>query len=411
MIQNDFGQVTVAPERLGWEAHHDEGRFGGPEELLVDGVPVAQVDSFYIDDMTQDTVAVERVRAFRKLGAGVVQHEGVLPFGNPIQVGQTCRYAANHVRVTFDINWPRDAVVNRHFGVGSLFLPGRWTRYYSIPPCNHLAEGVAPAWHQIPATPPGSGMLGHWHRPPLALVFEREDGFRLEVGTGNDVWRWEHCLGFGPEAGSYKILHEGDGLRFVREPLMTCEPVQPEKRQYRMSWYLAWQRPGETAQRVPAGDVLDLANAAPAAIRTHEGGVFRLDPGQLGLPETCLRVTTPEAFIRGDTPTDPCWESNGTQKALRRLIRPLIALGAPGTLVVGPMVPEACWVPSHFDRKHARGLAHWDLCSLLDFAVWVRQRLGLEWTIIPDSAATNVSPAMAGLFGETGFAKDEDLLE
>jgi hypothetical protein len=68
-------------------------------------------------------------------------------------------------------------------------------------------------------------------------------------------------------------------------------------------------------------------------------------------------------------------------------------------------------VPSHFDRKHARGLAHWDLCSLLDFAVWVRQRLGLEWTIIPDSAATNVSPAMAGLFGETGFAKDEDLLE
>jgi hypothetical protein len=192
---------------------------------------------------------------------------------------------------------------------------------------------------------------------------------------------------------------------------MTCETVLPEKRQYRLNWYLAWQRPGDKAPKVPKGDVLDLAAASPADIRANEGGVFRLDPALVGVAEACLRQETSEAFIRGDAPTAPCWQSNGTQKALRKLVRPLIALDTPGTLVVGPLDPAACWVPNHFDRNQQRGLPHWDLCSILDFAVWARQGLGPEWTIVPDSAMAATLPSMAGLLGETGFGKDEDMGE
>ena len=411
MILNEFGQLTVAAEHLGWEAHHEEERFGGPEEIAVAGVPIVQGCGFYLDDMDQDTVAVSRTRAFRKSGAGVVFHEGVLPFGRPIHVAQTCRYAANHVRVTFDINWPRGATVQRHFGVGGLFLPGMWRRYYLVPPCTHLAEGVAPAWHEIPAEPPGSGMLGHWHRPPLALVFESDDGFRLEVGTGNDIWRWEYCMGFGPEAGSYKIMHEDGGLRIIREPLMSCEEVAPEKRQYRLNWYLAWQDPAQELPRLPAGPLVEVAAAAPAEIQANAGGIFRLDPSQMRLAASCCNQPTSEAYVRDDVAGAPCWQSNGTQKAARRIIRQLKGLGQPGTLVVGPLGPAACWVPSHIDRKHPRGLAHWDLCGLLDFAVWTRQQLGPDWTIIPDSPATATMPSLAGLFGNTGFSKGEDMGE
>ena len=407
MIDNDFGQMTIAPERLGWEAHHDEGRFGGPVEIVVDGEPLVHVGSFHIDDMDQDTVAVTRTRAFRKGGAGVVHHEGTLPFGEPIQVMQTCRYAANHVRITFDLNWPRTAVVHRHLGVGTLVLPGRWTRYYLVPACAHLAEEAKPAWHSIPAEAPGSGMVGHWHRPPLAIVFEREDGMRLEVGTGNDVWRWEHCFGFGPEAGSYKIMQQPEGLHVIREPLMTCEEVIPEKRQYRLTWHLAWQRPGDVSV-VPTAPALALGSASPAEVRANQGGCFRLDPAQLGLDGACCRQETPDAYVRNDPPGAPCWTSNGTQKAARRLIRSLANLDEPGTLIVGPFTPGPCWVPSHCDRKKPSGLAHWDLPGLLDFAVWTRQQLGPAWTIVPDSSFASLLPSVAGLFGETGFAKGED---
>ncbi len=406
MIANDFGQVTLAPERLGWEAHHDEGRFGGPGELLVDGLPLVQVESFQLDDMDSATVSVSRTQGFRKSGAALVRHEGLLPFGETIQVAQTCRYAANHVRITFDLNWPRATVVRRHFGVGGLFLPGVWKRYYLLPACAHLGEGARPGWHPIPAEPAGSGMAGHWHRPPLALVFEREDGMRLEVGTGADVWRWEQCLGCGPEAGSYKIMQEPDGLRVLREPLMTCEEFMPEKRQYRLTWHLAWQRPGRLPA-LPTETALDLAAARPADLRANQGGCFRLDPARLGLPETCLRQETHEAFLRNDPPGSPCWFSNGTQKAARKLIRSLANLPEPGTLVVGPLAPAPCWVPGHCDRKGPRGIAHWDLDPLLDFAVWTRQQLGPAWTILPDSPLAAVLPSVAGLFGETGFAKGE----
>lgn len=406
MIENDFGQVSVAPDRLGWEAHHGESRFGGPDELLVDGSLLAQVESFHIDDMDTATVAVDRTQGFRKGGAAVVRHEGALPFGEPIQVGQTCRYAANHVRITFDLNWPRATVVRRHLGVGGLFLPGVWKRYYLIPACAHLAEGARPGWHPVPAEPAGSGMAGHWHRPPLALVFEREDGLRLEVGTGNDVWRWEHCFGCGPETGNYKIMQEADGLRLLREPLMTCEEFTPEKRQYRLTWHLAWQTPGNLPS-LPTEPALDLATASPAEVRARTGGCFRLDPARLALAHSCLRQETPEAYLRNDPPGHPCWVSNGTQKAARKLIRSLANLPEPGTLVVGPLVPAPCWVPGHCDRKGPRALPHWDLGALLDFAVWTRQQLGPAWTILPDSPLAAVLPSVAGLFGETGFAKGE----
>lgn len=398
MIHSESNKTVIEHPDFAWQARHDSDRFGGPREIRVGGDCIVRDVDFYVDDFTCDMAVLENFKAFRKGGTAVVTASGHFPFGGQLGFTQTCRYAANHVRVSLDVNWRPGCGVRRHFGVGSLFLPGRWLRYFCLPPCQHLAEGKSAEWHTIPEAVPGSGMIGHWHRPPLALVFEREDGTRVEVGTGSDIWRWERNLGFGPEAASYKIMLEADGLRFLREPLMTCEEVFPEKGQYRFTWYMAWGHPG-----IFSGSPDDSAGHSEDVSRRQ----VRLDLLGLDIPGHCRRLTQPVAD--GEfREQPPCWSANPVQKAARRMIRKLAGSEESGDLILEGLNPGPCWDAVHVGRGPRRFLPHWDMDSLLDFAVWTRQVLGHDWRIqarCPDGLPL---PSVQGLFACNGFGSEQD---
>jgi len=289
-----------------------------------------------------------------------------------------------------DIQWPRDTVVRRHFGIGGLVLPGEWKRFFCIPPAMHLGDGMAARWEAVPAAPAvGEVMIGHWHRPPLALVFERSDGTAVEVGTGSDLWRWEHALGAGSEAGSYKVMLRGDGIRLVREPLMCCSAHTPEARPYRFSWYMAWR--GSKGQRKKTGmpkaerrlfaltangELLGGDEAAPGFPVGRAGECVVMDAGGCVWPQEWCRAASIADFIRGKRSDVPCWHAGGVQKAARRAIRHLRAGSAEGWLLLHGVSPGVCWGPQHLGRSSENGLAHWDINALLDFAVWARRQLG-----------------------------------
>lgn len=364
----------------------------------------------------------------RKGGAAVVETGGYFPFGGQIRIEHQAVFAANHARFRMDIAWPARTEIRRHLETGSLFLPGPWTRFFCIPPAQHLVEGKAPAWTAVPAAPKTGDaaaatlMIAHWHRPPLVLLFERPDGTRLELGTGSDLWRWEQALGAGPESGSYKLLLEADGIRFVREAAMCCTPFQPEARDYRLTWYAAWSERGAFAAENGTGKAPDGKPGEPPPALLAPDGSFdadvaagaaeiTLDFTRLRLQPHWCRCASPADYALGQRGA-PCWEEGGVQKAVRSVIRKLAAARPQGgRLRMRGVLPGICRDPAHLGKKSGgRELPHWDINSILDFAEWTRRQLGPAWEIIPDRALPapwNELPSLAGLFTPSGFEAPE----
>ena len=417
MIGHTAKQITIAHPDGMWEAVHSTERFGGPHTISVNGDVLLEAPRFHIDDIGDESAIVLKQRAFRKAGTAMATSTGYLPFGSETKFFQSCRYAANHVRITFDLRWRRNTAIRRHLGLGSLFLPGKWKRYFCLPPSLHLSEGAKPKWQDISDADDAPAMIGHWHRPPLALVFERADGTAVEIGTGYDLWRWEQCLGLGPENGSYKILREENGLRLVREPVMCCEEFTPLPRDYRFTWYAAWRsaKAQETSPLPPANPLqfdlrrgLTPGGLAETVAHKSEPPVFSLDLNDIAWPAKFRRAGTAAAYIRGENEAQPCWKSPGMQKGLRHAIRQLAGLSTEGTLQLRGVNPGLCWDSTHLGYKNPDGVAHWDINSVLDFAVWTRQQLGLGWQIQTETGALAELPSMTGLFGQNGFESPKE---
>lgn len=96
------------------------------------------------------------------------------------------------------------------------------------------------------------------------------------------------------------------------------------------------------------------------------------------------------------------------QKAARRIIRRIAALGPEGDLRIRGLIPGPCWDATHLDKAGPGPRLHWDMSAILDFAEWTRQQLGPDWRIAADPEIWGEHPAMAGLFRENGFRNDED---
>lgn len=402
--------ILVAHPSAGWQARHDRELFGGPEEISLQGQPLLRECRFRLDDLDNASAIVDMQRQFHKGGAAVVLSEGYFPYGGEIKFRQECRYAQNHLRVIFDLRWLRGTVVKRHFGLGSLRLPGKFRRYFCLPPAQHQAEGKAAYWQEIPAFAGGAPlMVGHWHRPPPAVVFEREDGLFVEIGTGSDLWRWEECLGAGPENGSYKIFLEADGLRFDREPLMCCGEFEPVSRPYRYTWYAAWGRQLPQPE-APQGEPIRCAKGSLEAEFSIPSGArpaFTLDASAIAWPASACQAPSSLALASGRRPV-PCLESSLVQKVLRRPIRRLREL-PDGILVLKGLNPGCCWDAGHMEKNHRPFVSHWDINGLHEYLVWIRQQLGPAWEIRLDGAGLPPLPSLASPCLQNGFGTEERL--
>ena len=175
--------ILACPRGRRWECAFDIRRGAALASLHVDGMERARTSSFYVDDFADSAGIPGRAREFRKTGAAVVGGTTVLPVGAEVALTRTWRLAANHIRLAEDLKWPRGAVVKRHLGLEGLTLPGEWTSVRCVPPLQHWIEGADIFERDIPVFEGEPTMIGHWHRPPLALVFRAADGFELEIGT------------------------------------------------------------------------------------------------------------------------------------------------------------------------------------------------------------------------------------
>ena len=90
-----------------------------------------------------------------------------------------------------------------------------------------------------------------------------------------------------------------------------------------------------------------------------------------------------------------------------RIVRKLAGTVPPeSTLVFRGIDPGICVDPGHWEKTARNGLPHGDAAGILDFAVWTRQKLGPEYSILCDTESE--LPSMRGLFGPNGFGVQPD---
>ena len=377
--------MKIISEKLGWSALHTLGKGGGPRCIFLGETPLVTGHVCRIDGIEDCTVPARRFHLFHKAGGTIF--EGGCLFPNGVSLEQTCRYFGNAVRLTYDVNWPKETWPKAPVELGSFSLPGRWTRMLV------LERNASPAaWRDIK---PGDSFS--WETLPLSAVFMNEAGVKLETSLGFDLWRWDAALGMKQTvSASVEVTDEGVRFRRFIAPAGS-EELFPERREYRFSAILAWSTPEMEKSDAPAdavplpfcdkSDGVNLRELGPLP----ESPVLLLDAGKLCLPEKGRRLDA------SGSRTGLCLEEGGTLTALKRVVRQVAALSEKGTLAIRGIMPAVCLDGAHCLKKGAH--PHWDLQALLTFVAWASNCLGDGWKlhIEYDEGPLKELPSLASL--------------
>ncbi len=382
MLDRDGAQIIITGRGRLWAAHYELNNLAGPRLLEHRGTPLLNSCCCCFNDQDDTVALAEAVRASRKGKAAIISGAGRLPSG--VGLSHTHRYAEGFARFVTDVKVPRATVLKTRVSIGSLELTGDFPAWRLLDENCRLTK-----WEELGETPLT------WPRHPPALILRRSDGLEVEIGLGNDLWRWASGLRPGTDnQGHYELRRSGAGVVFERSPSVAAVEFTPRPRSYRFSWYLAWSLDPETYPPAggsaleprwrPNGD-LDLG-ALRQTLKSEPGGILELDLARMAWPDSLRRQTSPH----------PCLASKNVRKRLRRIVRQLAAF-EPGEFPIRfrGLSPGLCDRASHLERRGQR--QHWDMAAILEFALWTRQCLGDDRLILNDAGDLDC-PSQQNLF-------------
>jgi hypothetical protein len=384
MRTRDDNQIEISGP--GWRAVHARRTVNGPQSLTVNDTEILRDCVCCVGGLADRAAVIDSIRDNRNSNADVVIVNGTLPFGNEIEFLHTYRYGDGFARIITDLTFRRGSTAAPSVDIGSLTLPGPWKSYRIATDVDN--ELRLSDWRTIEDVT--------WNQPPLAVILEHQSGVQLEIGTGNDLWRWQKGL-LTPQTntGCYALKTSGDDLEFSRSVTICSADTVPKPRVYRFSWYLAWQGlttttdlPTETVEPVFSDD--GSLDAAATGAQLTSGTYLALDLAAVTWPPTLCRARD------GRKSTRPCLASSAVMTRLRRIVRQLAGLEQQEfALVFRNLQPGLCDVGRHVDQK--KSTAHWDMSDLLAFSLWARGCLGPERRILVDCAGFDC-PSMNRLF-------------
>ncbi|MBR6057153.1 MAG: hypothetical protein IKP58_03180 [Victivallales bacterium] len=385
-------EIKVIHPTGGWEVVHHADCCGGPLRLSVDGQLVVSGFDTSFDGIGSEAMTVKKARVYHKSGVAVFEGEGVFPSGPETGVWTACRYAGNIARITTDLSIKKETAVKQGIQCGSMTLHGKWVSLTTVP--------------DFAKTALSEGQVIHYDELLLAWVFEREDGFKLEIDTGFDLWRWKNSVEPGHAVADVEIF--ADHVDFKRHLLVVTndseEGIQPTPRDYRFYSQLAWSTPALYA------DVTNMPELTHLEVLPKGKGVdvkalgekpaVSIDFSELTALDS-MHVTHDDKLVK-----ELCWECNNTKLAAKRIIRQLAAKSAEGFLQIeNGMTPSVCDNGKHVDRP-GKTVPHWDLNGITSFAVWARQCLGDGWQVVVKQPEPWAGlPSLRGLFAPNGFSK------
>ena len=300
------------------------------------------------------------------------------PFGGEAEVARRIAVRDGFLDVCVDVKPGRGEIVQR-LELDVLRFPGVW-KSLEIVPEPPVAGEVSDRLLTVECA--GEGVVWEAERPPLLMLLSDDDGGRLELGAGDDLWRLDN-----PGGGCRPrctIVRDADGaLALHREVLNWSDDVAPERRPWRFRYYIAWS---DGRKREALGDFREIALA------------------ELPIP--------PEGRC-GNAENGPvCWKSPAARKILRKMLRREAASGEKCHLSLSVAPPAVCGSAAHLERPRRGTLAHWQLTEMVEFHDWAARQLGNRrfrmafperslWSGLPSGLYLwNTPPGRAELRGE-----------
>ncbi|MCF6177132.1 MAG: hypothetical protein L3J71_15345 [Victivallaceae bacterium] len=312
----------------------------------------------------------------------------VIPFGAEPNLRREMAFFANHATVSSYIELKGNLKID-NLNIDPLFLPGSWKRIgiINIPACGDSIP--APQWSELDGT---EQVIYDSEVPFLICLLENSDGEIIEIGIGNDLWRWQSASSMDGASASFTVKVETDGVKIDRNVFVFKEATAMENRPWRFKWYFAW---GKSDSKFDYPE-----KSRPFAMNSK----FSTEPDKPSVFDlTAAKIADVTAVINdeGKPVAAYCLESKMIMKQLRKFIRSAAQHCSDDCLVFTGLEPHVCASASHLDRHKKASLVHWDIMSLFDFYGWASRQLDkadLTLKIMPaESSPAMLLPSIAGM--------------
>ncbi|HBC86575.1 MAG TPA: hypothetical protein DCZ94_06440 [Lentisphaeria bacterium] len=307
----------------------------------------------------------------------------VLPYGSEPTVTRKCDIAGNHAVVTTDFEL-RSKMEADAFEVDNLLVKGTWTRVGVVRISNPVPALSDIQWHELDEDRPFHLEL---KQIPLLMLFERQDKFMLEIGNGDDLWRWLNTSLFPQSTQSVVIEKAQGGISLRRKVAVWEVDAVIFSRSYRFNWYFAWELPGR--KYLGCGD-------EPGGHGKGSEGMeyFKFPEGE---------VPQQLAACHGNRNLGvSCFHSPAVSGIFRDIIRASAGKSQGKSIVLGNLSVPLCDSAAHLERPQRQLLLHWNMTRLFDYWLWANKHLknsGSTFYAVPakNDRIFSVLPSIRGL--------------
>lgn len=312
--------------------------------------PVLCLNAATLGQFPERGSLLKKERQQETLDGLVARFEATLqvPFGTEPEIRRSVEFVDGFARIIEDYQPGRGGAFNR-LELGDIVLPGPWKKVRVIP----VPEAGQVCYFDSVqfSVEDKDNVFYDAGEPFLSAVFEREDGSSLEIGCGDDLWRWRIADSLEFCHAEFKISGNSEHIVLKRIPLSFHEGASPECVSRRFKWYFAWEtHETRTASRKRKCSTLDL--------------------NKLDLPDSAA-----VADNTGKSVGAWCLEAAAVRRQLRKKLRSMLSNQNSGDLSLANCEPHVCASAAHLGRPGRQTLAHWDAWDMMELFVWANRRL------------------------------------
>ncbi len=344
---------------------------GKPEYLrfLLNQRPVLCLGGAMLNQLSESGALLQKSRQHQTLDGLVARFEATLqiPFGAEPEIRRSVEFVDGITQIIEDYQ-PGKRTSFKHLKLGDITLPGPWINVHIV----LIAAAGQPGYahcsrHRIDGT---DTVLYDSHEPFLSAVFEHEDGLKLEIGCGDDLWRWRIAEGLEHCHAQFKISGNREQITLERIPLTFDEDAAPECVSRRFKWYFAWT----TAE----------INTPPL-----EQDTFTLDINKFNLPGSAMAT---DGSVKPGSSC--CLQAAATRRLLRKKLRSVLAKHDTDNVFLTNLQPHVCADAAHLGRP-GKQLLHWDVWDLMELFIWGNRQIAGTNRFFGIIAPDNASPHTA----------------
>jgi hypothetical protein len=356
-MDNDFSLTT---SRNTWSAEIIPGT-AAPVSFSFYGKEVLQIQAAAFSKILTEKAAEPQKSRLHESVDGLAQRikmDCLIPFGSEPRIRRSLDFYGNYCKVITDLE---------------LFSPTP-VEYISVDPIRISEPAKRIGIIQVPAVgePAGTiewtdnpdGEIYNSTKPFLLVLVELNDGKVLEIGTGDDLWRWNASETEPDTTSEFTIIADDSGVSITRKILIWDERTMIARRNRRTKWYFAWSDTILSRTTDMESIPFDFKAKPPAGAKTA-----CFDCSATAFPD--FTHTT----VNGEPVKTPCFHAMALLKRMRKWVRSA-AGAAPGCqLILQNVQPHLCDSAVHMDRGKLGTMLHWDVMSLVDFSHWADQQL------------------------------------